>query len=170
MSGELGHAKRALLALLGGRWPEGGVSDAQWDAIAAMAAAHRLEPLLHWRAQQSQCALPAEIAAAWDGAHRGAALAALAQQAALRLAVERLGAAGVAAVALKGVRLAWRDYPAPGLRPMRDLDLLVPAARALDAAAVLAEAGFEPETSTPLASGRRPRREAGRAAPTCCWP
>ena len=139
------EAKRAALGILGGRRMERQVSTAEWGEIAAMAAAHRLEPLLHWRAQAGGWALPEHLAAAWATAHRSAALAALAQQAALRLAVERLTAAGIATVALKGVRLAWRDYPAPALRPMRDLDLLVSPHQALDGFAILAQAGFAPE-------------------------
>ena len=78
----------------------------------------------------------------WRSARRRAALTALAQQAALRLALERLGVAGIVAVALKGVALAWQHYPEPALRPMRDIDLLVPEARAREAAAILDDAGF----------------------------
>ena len=70
-------------------------------------------------------------------------------QAALRLALARLGDAGIAAVALKGVALEWRHYPEAALRPMRDIDLLVPEARAIEASQVLAVAGFVPETTDP---------------------
>lgn len=143
------ETKRTLLGLLGGRWPGREIGAAEWREMAAMVAPHRLEPVLHWRAEGSGWALPEDLAAAWAAAHRRAALAALVQQAALGLAIERLGAAQIPAVALKGVRLAWRDYPAPGLRPMRDLDLLVSPDMALDAFAILAEAGFAPETRDP---------------------
>jgi hypothetical protein len=73
----------------------------------------------------------------------------LAQQSALRLALARLSNAGIAAVALKGVALAWRHYPEAALRPMRDLDLLVPEARAVEAFGVLSAAGFISETDDP---------------------
>ena len=109
-----------------------------------MAAAHRLEPLLAWRAEREAWVLPPAVADAWSGARRRAALVALAQHTALRLALERLGGAGIPVVALKGVALAWRHYPEPGLRPMRDLDLLVPEARARQAIALLHDAGFVP--------------------------
>ena len=114
-----------------------------------MAAAQRLEPLLCWQAERGGWALPETVAAAWRSARRDAAIAALAQQAALRLALARLGEAGIAAVALKGVALAWRHYPEAALRPMRDIDLLVPHARAIEAFAVLTAAGFVPETDDP---------------------
>ncbi|HUQ14236.1 MAG TPA: nucleotidyltransferase family protein [Novosphingobium sp.] len=139
MSASLARAKRALLAMLGGSPPE---ADADWPTVAAMAAAHRLEPLLAWRMEGPGWAVPADIAGRWRAAHRAAAISALAQAAALRLAAERLDAAGIDFVALKGPRLAWCDYPAPALRPMRDLDLLVPEREALPAAGVLGEAGF----------------------------
>ena len=137
--------KRALLSLLGGQWPAGGVPADAWPAIAAMAAAHRLEPLLAWQAERGGWPVPVGVAETWHTARRHAALVALAQQAALRLALAALGEAGIAAVALKGVALAWRHYPEAALRPMRDIDLLVPEARAIEAARVLAAAGFVPD-------------------------
>ena len=143
------NAKRLLLALLGGRWPASGIEESQWPTIAEMAAAHRLQPLLAWRIEREGWAVPDTVAGPWRAARRNAAIAALAQQAALRLALDRLAASGIDAVALKGVALAWRHYPEPALRPMRDLDLLVPEARAREAAATLAGAGFIPEAAEP---------------------
>ena len=51
------------------------------------------------------------------------------------------------ALVLKGAALAWMIYPSPGLRPMVDLDVLVPRARAGEAQAALGRLGFgaEPE-------------------------
>ena len=143
------EARQALLKLLGGNLPTGGVSGPAWPRIAALAAAQRLEPLLAWHAERGAWPVPDTIASAWREARRDAAIAALAQQAALRLALARLGEAGIAAVALKGVALAWRHYPEAALRPMRDIDLLVPHARAIEAFAVLTAAGFVPETDDP---------------------
>ena len=139
--------RQALLALLGGVLPTGGIPTCGWSPIAAMAHDHRLEPLLAWQAERGNWPVPAAIATAWQAARREAALASLAQQAALRLALARLGEAGIAAVALKGVALAWRHYPEAALRPMRDIDLLVPEARVIEALQVLAAAGFVPGTT-----------------------
>ena len=121
--------KSVLLALLGGTWPTHGVPAQTWPRIAQMAADQRLEPLLAWHAERGGWPVPPAIATSWNQARRAAALGVLSQQAALRLALAKLGDAGIAAVALKGVALAWRHYPEAALRPMRDIDLLVPEAR-----------------------------------------
>ena len=144
-----GAEAHTLLALLGGDWPADGVPAQAWPTIATMAAAQRLEPLLAWHAERGGWPVPSQVAAAWNQARRAAALGVLSQQAALRLALARLGDAGIAAVALKGVALAWRHYPEAALRPMRDIDLLVAEDRAIEASQVLAAAGFVPETDDP---------------------
>ncbi|MET0179009.1 MAG: nucleotidyltransferase family protein [Novosphingobium sp.] len=138
------ESKRALLTLLGGGWPERAPLPGEWPAITAMAAQHRLEPLLAYRLDHGdeRWPVPAEVADAWRAAQRAATLASLAQQAALRRAGESLAVAGIAFAALKGARLAWRDYPQAALRPMRDLDLLVPPSDILPAAEALRSAGF----------------------------
>ena len=115
--------------------------------MTAMAAAQRLEPLLAWQAERGGWPVPKCIGETWQEARRHAALAALAQQAALRLALAKLGDAGIAAVALKGVALAWRHYPEAALRPMRDIDLLVPEDRAIEAFDLLTAAGFASDTA-----------------------
>ena len=135
--------------MLGGTWPTSGVAEPAWSAIAAMAAAQRLEPLLAWQTERNGWPVPEALAGAWREARREAALATLAQQSALRLALAKLGEAGIAAVALKGVALAWRHYPEAALRPMRDLDLLVPEPRALEAFAAMTAAGFVPDADDP---------------------
>ncbi|MCL4807646.1 MAG: nucleotidyltransferase family protein [Thermoanaerobaculia bacterium] len=59
-------------------------------------------------------------------------------------AVEALRAAGVPVVLLKGAALAFSRYASHGLRPMNDVDLLVPARAAAAARRVLGEAGYHP--------------------------
>jgi hypothetical protein len=59
-------------------------------------------------------------------------------------AVAALAAAGIPTLALKGAALAWRYYGDPSLRPMADLDLMVPRGEALRAFRVLAGSGFGP--------------------------
>ena len=44
--------------------------------------------------------------------------------------------------ALKGAWLAWGIYPEPGMRPLRDLDILVPPDRALEARTRLLSLGY----------------------------
>ena len=135
--------------MLGGSALEADLAASAWPSIATMAAVQRLEPLLSWQAERGHWAVPEKVAAAWHAARRAGALTALAQQSALRLALAKLGEVGIAAVALKGVALAWRHYPEAALRPMRDLDLLVPEARAIEASRVLVAAGFVAEADDP---------------------
>jgi hypothetical protein len=59
----------------------------------------------------------------------------------LALAVGTLMDAGLEPVVMKGPAVA-RRYPGPGLRPMDDLDLLLPRERHEDALAALARAGW----------------------------
>jgi hypothetical protein len=58
--------------------------------------------------------------------------------------LDALEAAGIAALILKGAALAHLVYPFPFLRPMRDLDLLVPADHADRAWRRLLASGFSP--------------------------
>lgn len=61
---------------------------------------------------------------------------------ALRETVRTLDAAGVAVTVLKGAHTARTCFPAPGLRPMADLDLLIPASDVSHAERVLQAAGY----------------------------
>lgn len=142
MSGAALPLKRHLLAMLGGGAPPELDSD-QWAALDAMAEQHRLRPLLAWRAEQrGERIVPEAIARAWREAWHTSRLVSLTQLAGLRASGPALDEAGIPYVALKGPRLVWRCYPDVGLRPMRDLDLLVPEADVMCAVAALAKAGF----------------------------
>lgn len=54
-----------------------------------------------------------------------------------------LGESGIQALALKGVVMAYTAYPDPSLRPMSDLDLLVPPGKREKALQVLRTLGYE---------------------------
>jgi putative nucleotidyltransferase-like protein len=69
------------------------------------------------------------------------AQAALMIPVAVAAAIEPLTAAGMEPVVMKGPAVAMR-YPAPGLRPMDDLDVLLPASQHDRAVRVLMEAGW----------------------------
>ena len=117
--------EEALLALLGGD-PAGsaGLDTAGWRKLGAMAEEHRLEPWLSnlWPEPPPDC--PPAFPASWRAARRAAALAWLGHLRTQALVQAALDEAAIAALWLKGARLA-QLYPAPELRPMRDLDLLV---------------------------------------------
>lgn len=57
--------------------------------------------------------------------------------------------AGVPALLLKGLPLAFTVYPNPGARPMDDVDVLVPPERAREAIAVLERLGAEAVSAKP---------------------
>lgn len=146
MTLSLAAHKDVLLGLIGPARAPTNVSLApeDWAAIDAMAAQHRLQPWLHHRLSSGALTapVPAEVAIGWREAHRAATFGALTAQAALVRLHAALETAEVPMVALKGSRLAFFDYPAAALRPMRDIDVLVAPERLADALDALADAGF----------------------------
>ncbi|ANY19414.1 hypothetical protein A6F68_00888 [Tsuneonella dongtanensis] len=68
---------------------------------------------------------------------REARIESLRHSAALVRVSDRLSAAGIRAIALKGAAIARCSYPEPHLRPMVDLDLLIPGEAAAQAHRVL---------------------------------
>lgn len=115
------------------------LDSARWDALAALAEANRLSPLLKRNLQISQSAtlVPDAVRENIDRACQWHSLYALRQTVALKRLCETMAGAGFSPLLLKGVALAHRDYPDPSLRPMRDVDLLLPAAEAERAQAFL---------------------------------
>jgi hypothetical protein len=95
----------------------------EWAGVAAQAEAHGLAPLLyvylrHRHANQVRTRVLHDVLAAYQ-------------------------AAGIPALVLKGAALFHLVYPEPGLRPMSDLDILVPESEAWRAQRTLAELGFD---------------------------
>lgn len=117
------------------------LGDAQWRAIGLIAAQHRIEPILHDRLRD-HAVIPAPLRRAWRDSYRYWAMKAAAAQVDLRETVALLGDAGFAPVALKGAFLTWHAYPKPALRPLRDIDILVPVDAAEDAFALLRQNGW----------------------------
>lgn len=127
--------RRILLDLTGPDAPVPVLDAGSWAELDRIAEQHRLQPLLH-SLHRGDPVLPPEIAASWQTAHRYFAMRAMIQRSELAATCAILAEAGIPAVALKGAWLAARAYPDPALRPMRDIDLLVPQAdigRAFDA-------------------------------------
>ncbi len=102
------------------------------DEILGLAEATRVGPLLE------SCLRPAMGGAIMrprlvDELARGTrdqTLRALRQARGLVRAVQMLRDRGMEPIALKGAALAFRDFPSPQLRPLRDIDLLLPAEQA----------------------------------------
>ncbi len=64
-------------------------------------------------------------------------------------AVELLGAAGIETLVIKGASLALLSYGDVGVRPMDDVDVLVPIERTGEAISVLTAAGWSPDKDDP---------------------
>lgn len=113
----------------------------RWDRVNQLVQVNNVGPVFHLLLSGRGLPLPLE---AW-GQVRMQVLFANIQK--LRLAVRLFGlleAAGVAAVGLRGVSLAHGTYPDPGLRPMKDLDILVDPDKGPQIEEALAAAGFTP--------------------------
>ena len=137
---DLPALRRRLLQLVG-TGEHAALNSADWQRVDQLAALHRLQPLLHTQCGGDQ-AIPAAIRQGWQSAHRAAALQAMSNRAALMDCCSLLERAGYAPIALKGAWLAAHAYPDPAVRPMRDLDLLVPLAGVSEAYQLLLEASY----------------------------
>jgi len=118
--------------------------DEEWQAINAVAASHRLQPLLDQRMTDdgTDIEVPDEVRAAWTDRRLFSTMRLLTLQRDLLTLHDMLTEAAAPYLALKGAYLAWHAYPEPGLRPLRDLDLLVPRDRALELFEQLLSRGY----------------------------
>ena len=133
-----------LAGLLTGRLAADAVEADEWEALAALAVRHRVAPLLHWQLKRSGgiAKVPPAIAETLSRAMLRAVRNFTLQDIAHRTLDERLREAGIPAIWLKGAALARTIYPDPALRPMGDLDVLVPHDRCFAALDVLQREGY----------------------------
>ncbi len=113
------------------------LSPDNWQKLADRADEMRIGPLVDRALKLAGTSLevPAEARDTISRAFKWHSFYALQQTTGLVRLATVLERQGWSPVFLKGVSLALRDYPEPGLRPMRDVDLLLPpeeAARAQD--------------------------------------
>jgi Uncharacterised nucleotidyltransferase len=122
-----------------------------WAAISKIVRQHRLGPMLDNRHRERgpNWPIPEAIRTEWAQAARQAAMRALRIQATLMQIAECLSPIEVEFLVLKGGWLAWHAYPKPGLRPMRDLDLLVDPDTALRVHSALVGIGFKSDADGP---------------------
>lgn len=113
-----------------------------WGSLLPALEAHGLAPLAFARLRAAGVSVPPPAGPTLRGMYARHALAARRRFEALARILAAFDAAGLDAIVLKGAALAHLIYPAPGLRPMGDLDLLIPADRVDPARAALAESGF----------------------------
>lgn len=135
--------------------PPGSAAVAQWlpsalasvpsfDELAIAAEQHGLEPLVLAHIERAGLAVPAGFRNRLRARRTQHAHAAAVRTRAAADVAGAMAQAGVPFLVLKGAALAHLVYGSPGLRPMRDVDLLVrraDAARALD---ILTRCEFSP--------------------------
>lgn len=113
-----------------------------WSDFLHEAAAQRLLPLVYWQVRSHGLTCAPAVRRIMASAYVRQKSLAEAQTRTLREVVTALTAAGIDSVVLKGGVLAHTIYPEPGLRPMDDLDILVPPDRIEAARSVLLDLGF----------------------------
>lgn len=111
------------------------LSPKHWQELIALAYRTRTLPLLAHIAEGADLAKP--VIAQLHEAAREAALHALAQGRAIARVIALLREAGLRPIALKGLALAYGAYPDPSLRPLRDVDLLLPHDEVVEAQKLL---------------------------------
>lgn len=143
---------RLLLGLLrvGKSGNEGGIGrldGGAWDSIASFAQEHGVAPLLHERLQTSGvlATLPDSAQAILVAARRTAAFENLRHYAEFRRISVAFNRRGIPLMALKGLHLAEQVYGDISLRPMSDMDILVPESRVAQAVAAMQTLDYGPD-------------------------
>jgi Uncharacterised nucleotidyltransferase len=115
-----------------------------WQQIDKMARQHRLEPVLHHQIQAigNAWVVPTDVRLHWASVYHKSAMRSLSLQKTLLGIDDILKGASIPYASLKGAWLAWHAYPHPALRPMRDIDILVPPDQTIDAFDKLLDGGF----------------------------
>jgi len=142
----MGNTGGALLRLTGSGSAAAArsLSPGGWQAVLALALRHGVAPLLHRRLQTEGmlAAVPPEVAGRLTNARRATAIDNLGAYGEFRRVAQALHAARIPLLALKGLHLAELVYRDIGLRPMSDLDVLVPRDRLRRALAALRDRGY----------------------------
>ncbi|MFM2484965.1 nucleotidyltransferase domain-containing protein [Celerinatantimonas yamalensis] len=118
------------------------LTDAHWQQLIHMAREHRIAPLLYWRLKEKKLQLPAVLWQTLKEYYQRAVIRGLTMQAELLKLHQLLEQAGIAHIALKGSYLSYFVYPNPALRPMRDIDLLIPDEQLMAAYQLLLAQGY----------------------------
>ena len=131
------EAERIIVQICGGSAPPGprfaALGHADWLALEAIAMRTRTANLLRRYLADNRIEAPDDIRAGLDDLYRRQSIYGLEQRMVLGRVSHLLGERGIPNVALKGAALAFTVYPQPAMRPLRDIDILVPADRAEEA-------------------------------------
>ncbi|MCB0197385.1 MAG: nucleotidyltransferase family protein, partial [Anaerolineae bacterium] len=119
------------------------------SAISAQIEEHGLGPLLYTSIKTAKLPVPLDLKRSLQALYLRHHHANAVRGRVLADILTRFQAEGVQVLVVKGAALAYIIYPEPGLRPMRDIDLLVKKTDAYRAQQLLAELGF----NAPLPQG-----------------
>lgn len=143
---DLYHVICLSLSLRAGQVDWAGFAVDDWRRLAVRAEAQGVAPLLYQalRREGKLADGPAEAQQALSRAYYQTSGRNQLYLRELEQALAALEAEGVHALAIKGAALAYTLYTEPGLRPMSDLDVLLPGNEVEHAAAVIAALGYQP--------------------------
>ena len=121
------------------------LGEAEWTALIEMAARQGVAPLLYQRLKAPTMAgrIPDRVLDRLRGWYLNTAAFNVRLYEELRVLLLALRTAGIPVLVLKGAYLAMNVYRNIALRPMSDIDILVPRTAARDALKVLKDAHYE---------------------------
>jgi hypothetical protein len=130
-------------------------TEQEWERIPAQAEAHGMAPLLYIHLKAARVQLPRNVKRELQGLYLRHREINRVRMRVLSDILSTYDRAGIQALVLKGAALAHLVYPEPGLRPMSDLDILVPKSELWRAQRLLGELGFDaPLPSSPTVPHR----------------
>ncbi|MBN1148031.1 MAG: nucleotidyltransferase family protein [Anaerolineales bacterium] len=118
----------------------------RWQRLPIDAEKHGLGPLVYTHLKASDALAPEETWRELKGLYLRHRHANAVRGRVLGEILRAFQEQEIEALALKGIGLAHLVYPEPGLRSMRDMDLLVKRSELRSAQAVLVELGFSPDS------------------------
>jgi len=129
-----------------------------WSTLLPLAEEHGVISQLHTRLRaQDSVAIPEEIEKSLRERHRAQLVFTLSMTAELFRLLEKLRAAGVESIVVKGPVLSVRAYRDPGVRQYVDLDFLIRARDLLAATRALTDLGYDPDVPlAAIAAGKIP--------------
>lgn len=130
--------------------PEGNelssLSSQDWETLRHWVRDKRLAPLLDWtlRRKKRLTDVPVSVRELLQSDRKHSVFRNLMIAAELQEIARLLDREDIPYQALKGAYLSTRCYPEAGLRPMRDIDILVPADKVMAAYELLVKKGWQP--------------------------
>jgi hypothetical protein len=115
----------------------------EWTEVVSAANTHRLAPLLYVHLQAAGVDLPATVEQELVALYLRSRWHNRIRLGVLPDVLRVYQAENIRALVLKGAALSQLVYPEPGLRPMNDLDILVPKSEVVRAQRLLTGLGFE---------------------------